>query len=229
MCRPNLDKSLTGIWIWIGDVSLAASVNGSLFWCRGHVWLRCICLIVLTVKGTCVCPCVFMCALRMSLLPPLREQAGHLAAMSQPVLLTDKLRCLSQWMIEQHVWMCVCVCVCVQPLQDIVNTQKQFLWEHNLILIFTVQVGKFPSFHPMEAICVHYRILLDTWNVLHMQSHIQYLRLIQVCFWLTVYSFRWDPDAKRCSNQYFYIIRKSDDDVRELLIVTGPLRIITQS
>ena len=203
---------------WMGHYSDAVdmsdyAVSASLCWqWRARVCVR-------------VCSCV-LCECHYCLLSGSR-QVTWLPCLSLCSSLISSAAYLNEWLSSMYG--CVCVCVCVQPLQDIVNTQKQFLWDHNLILIFTVQVGKFPSFHPMEAICVHYRILLDTWNVLHMQSHIQYLRLIQVCFWLTVYSFRWDPDAKRCSNQYFYIIRKSDDDVRELLIVTGPLRIITQS
>lgn len=129
----------------------------------------------------CVSMCVFMCALRMSLLPPLREQAGYLAAMSQPVLLTDKLCCLSQWMTEQHVWMCLCVYVCAATPGHCKYTKAIFVRAQ-----FDFNIYR-PSGHvsiPLHGsnlwgvwVCLCYRICFIAWCVKCLKYAVTHSRL----------------------------------------------------
>lgn len=101
---------LTGIWSWIGlqldwlcwwmdHYSNAADMSV-------HTVSASLCFVA---KGTHIC--VSVCALWMSLLFPVRVQAGYLAGVSQPLLLNDKLYHLSAWMIERGVFEYVCQCV----------------------------------------------------------------------------------------------------------------------
>lgn len=97
-------------------------------WWMGHYSKRTWfpnCVIVFAVKG--MHTCVFICALWISLLFPVREQTGYLATMSQPVLLTDKLHRLSQQM-------CVRVCESWTALQP--------FSENYLNLMFALQTDK---------------------------------------------------------------------------------------
>lgn len=147
ICSPNLDKFLTGIWIWNGDASLAASVNGSLFKSSGHdyavsaslcwQWRACT-----SARSCALCECHY-CLLLGS------RQVTWLLCLS--LCSSDKLNCLSQWMIEQHVRMHVCECVCAATLGHCKYTGA-ILWEHNLILYI---------YHPSGHVSIQWGAIYD--------------------------------------------------------------------